>query len=511
MSTTGRDRRAVFVATFCLFALLGSREPPAGDAKVMYLTSESVALHGTLSIGWLWPPMSKRAPDGKVYGQYAPLPALIGVPGVWLREAIPHDAATATSVTVITSHLQSDAGAAVLAVVFFLTCLELGVTRRRALAATATLMFATTICVYGRYVYSEIWQAAFAMMTLRETLRFLRARGQPPTRADTIRLGVAAALLVLTKLVYAVSIAPLLVFLFVRADPDTRRRRFPLLAGILTGAAVLYIIWNVLRWGAPLDTGYGETMGQFGNPPLIGLYGLLFSAGKSIFLFSPPLVLAAVATRGFWRAHKDAAIAVLCLVVGPTLLAASFLSWAGDYAWGPRYLVFATPLLVLPLATVELPRLATRIVVGLGVAVQLLGCAFYFTHFVWISHLTRSEWLGEPDRRGSPFLMRDHNTHCGACYEDMHAQRFLPEFSQIYGHYWLAKSKLLGRDWGEAAAHAPWSADTKLAFHKGSSDYDQAVVDWWVLGTPRHLAATIVLIALCLAGLWWSARALRRH
>src|SRR5690349_12177303 len=250
----GRDRRAVFVATFCLFALLGSREPPAGDAKVMYLTSESVALHGTLSIGWLWPPMSKRAPDGHVYGQYAPVPALIGVPGVWLREAIPHDADTATSVTVITSHLQSDAGAAVLALVFFLTCLELGVTRRRALAATAVLMFATTICVYGRYFYSEIWQAAFAMMTVREALRFRRA----PTRATTLRLGAAAALLVLTKLVYAVSIAPLLVFLFVRADRETRRTRFPVLTGVLAGAGVLYIIWNVLRWGAPLDTGYGE-------------------------------------------------------------------------------------------------------------------------------------------------------------------------------------------------------------------------------------------------------------
>jgi hypothetical protein len=502
-----RDRIAVFVATFCLFALFGSREPPAGDAKVMYLTSESVALQGDLSINWLWPPMSKRGPDGLVYGQYAPFPALVGVPGVWLREAIGPGPAGSSTALVITSHVQSNTAAAVLALVFYLVCLDLGASKRRALAGTATLMLATTIAVYGRYVYSEIWQAAFAMLVFREALRF----GRDPTRVQTVRLGVAGCLLVLTKLVYALSVGPLVLFLFWRADPTTRRRRFPLLVGILAASGALYAGWNVLRFGSPFNTGYGESLAQLGNPPIAGLYGLVFSAGKSIFLFSPPLVLAAYATRSFWRAHRDAAILVLCIVVGPTVLACSFLSWPGDYAWGARYMVFATPLLLLPAALVELPKLTRRLVIGVGAGIQVLGCAFYFTHFVWISHLARSEWLGQPNRKGSSFMMRDFNTHCGACYEDMHANRFLPEFSQVWGHWWLAKSKLLGRGWDDAARAAPWSPQTTLVLHKPKPHYDQALVDWWLLSAPRHLAATIALVVLALAGLVWSARVLRRE
>jgi hypothetical protein len=35
----------------------------------------------------------------------------------------------------------------------------------------------------------------------------------------------------------------------------------------------------------------GET---FSTPPLVGLYGILFSAGKSIFVFSPPLLLSRI-------------------------------------------------------------------------------------------------------------------------------------------------------------------------------------------------------------------------
>lgn len=499
---------AVFLAAACVFALLGSREPPAGDSKVMYLTGESLALRGELSIKWLWPPMSKRGPDGKVYGQFAPLPPLLAVPTVWVREAIPSTPENAYSLLNITSHFQSEAAAGVLALVFFLLCLELGASRRRALAWTATLMFATTCAVYARFVYSEIWQAAFAVMVLREALRF-RAE---PTVPQTVRLGLAASLLVLTKLVYLLSIGPVFLVLLLRATPEVRMKRFPLLVAILAGAGGVYAGFNVARWGSLFNTGYGETLGQLGNMPIVGLYGILFSAGKSILLFSPPLVLGFAAAPALWRRHRDAALLVGAIVLGPMLLACCLLSWPGDYAWGTRYMVFATPLLLLPCAIAgAFPRWLTRSLVGFGVVIQLLGAAFYFTHFVWISHVSRSEWLGDPNRSGSSFTLRDHNTHCGACYEDMHAQRFLPEFSQVLGHWWMLKSKALGRTWDEAQANAPWSPNTNITLRKGRMMYDEARIDWWLLESPRHLPATIAVVLLSLLGLWWSARVLRRE
>ncbi|MDX2092428.1 MAG: hypothetical protein SFX73_31485 [Kofleriaceae bacterium] len=499
---------ALFVATACVFALLGSREPPAGDSRVMYLTGESLALRGELSIKWLWPPMSKRGPDGKIYGQFAPLPPLLAVPTVWVREAIPSTPANAYSLLNITSHLQSHVAAGALALVFFLLCLDLGAARRRAFLWTAILMFATTCAVYARVVYSEIWQATFVVMVLREALRF---RADPSMR-QTLRLGLAASLLVLTKLVYLLSIGPAFLLLLVRATPEVRVRRFPVLVAILAGAGAVYAGFNLARWGSLTDTGYGETLGQLGNLPIVGLYGILFSAGKSILLFSPPMVLGFVAAPEFWRRHRDAALLVAALVVGPMLLAACLLSWPGDYAWGTRYMVFATPLFLLPVAIVgEFPRWLTRSLVGFGVVIQLLGASFYFTQYVWLSHVTRAEWLGEPNRSGSSFKLRDHNTHCGACYEDMHAQRFLPEFSQLLGHWWLLKSKALGRTWDEAQAAAPWSPNTTVTLRRGRTLYDETRLDWWLLESPLHIPATLAILVLAVLGLWWSARVLRRE
>jgi hypothetical protein len=46
---------------------------------------------------------------------------------------------------------------------------------------------------------------------------------------------------------------------------------------------------NYARYHSAFDRGYTEE--RFTTPLLLGLDGIMFSAGKSIFLFSPPLIL----------------------------------------------------------------------------------------------------------------------------------------------------------------------------------------------------------------------------
>jgi hypothetical protein len=52
---------------------------------------------------------------------------------------------------------------------------------------------------------------------------------------------------------------------------------------------------NWARYHVIFDYGYAG--GHFTTPLLVGLDGILFSAGKSIFLFSPPLILGFLAVR----------------------------------------------------------------------------------------------------------------------------------------------------------------------------------------------------------------------
>ena len=153
-------------------------------------------------------------------------------------------------------------------------------------------------------------------------------------------------------------------------------------------AVVANVAYNLLANGDALNPGY--TTSAFVAPVLsaemTGIYGMLASPGKSLFLYSPPLLLLPFALPRFAASHRwlvglGAAIATLLLLFYARL---SF--WSGDLAWGPRYIMPLTPLLVLPLGAL-LPSFANwqgwrrggvvLLLVG-GVAVQLLSALVSF-------------------------------------------------------------------------------------------------------------------------------------
>lgn len=118
-----------------------------------------------------------------------------------------------------------------------------------------------------------------------------------------------------------------------------------------------------------------------------GLYGLLVSPGKGLFLYAPPLLLSLAALPWFVRRHGGASFV---MVAAPLLYLVVYGSkgvWHGG-GWGPRYLVAALPLMAawsLPvLERINAPERRAgmnglrRVAVGLlvaGVAVQALGVA----------------------------------------------------------------------------------------------------------------------------------------
>ena len=121
----------------------------------------------------------------------------------------------------------------------------------------------------------------------------------------------------------------------------------------------------------------------FGGDPLVGLCGLLLSPGKSVFLYAPPVLAGVLALPVFWRRAHSEAVLIGLLTVSQIALVAPLTFWAGDSAWGPRYMVPLVPLLLLPLVA-WLDRAASRTrlglralaaLVGLGLLVQTVGNA----------------------------------------------------------------------------------------------------------------------------------------
>ena len=110
-----------------------------------------------------------------------------------------------------------------------------------------------------------------------------------------------------------------------------------------------------------------------------GFLGALFAPEKSIFLFDPLIVLALVLVAMHWRRLSTVIrayfIAALLLLLAYLSFYARYFAWAGDFAWGDRYVstsVERVTLLAIPLL-LKYRREAGRAVWALGMT--LLGAS----------------------------------------------------------------------------------------------------------------------------------------
>jgi hypothetical protein len=161
-----------------------------------------------------------------------------------------------------------------------------------------------------------------------------------------------------------------------------------LLVGMVPGG-VLILLHNWVRFRAFTEQGYGGE-GFTGNL-VEGLAGLLFSPGKSLFLYVPLLVALPFAALPFARRFRAEAVLVGGLALTLLVQSALWWIWWGGWGWGPRFLVPLMPFLVLPLG-VLLERRGWRWIIGvlllpLSVAVNLLGILVDFN--VYLSEFTR--------------------------------------------------------------------------------------------------------------------------
>jgi hypothetical protein len=123
--------------------------------------------------------------------------------------------------------------------------------------------------------------------------------------------------------------------------------------GMLLGIIPL-LAFNALAYGSPVEQGYGVK--PFDTPVLEGLYGLLLSPSRGLFIYEPWAVLAlgsfgiarfANTTRG----RISERIAGLVVPWSVALAAyATYAEWWGGRVFGPRFLDDFAPLLIVGLA-----------------------------------------------------------------------------------------------------------------------------------------------------------------
>lgn len=346
--------------------------------------------------------------DGGRYSPYGVLPSLLAVPPHLLGRLIapagpPADYATRFAVTALNAPLTA-ATAALLA----WWAIQLGATGVWATVLALLYGLTTLAWPYARTFFSEPLAALLILLAAEraDAARRLPA-GRSAQRRALLLSGLAGGLVLPARIAAGVALPVIGLYVlwvarkgWAAAAPGTGVRRpslaWPIAAwagGLLPGLALL-LWYNLARFGTPIASGYASEGNLFTTPLLEGLYGLLFSPGKSVFLYAPALLLALPGGLMLWRREARAPVMLAGgLFLSHLLLYARWGEWHGGGVWGPRFLLpVVAPLLALAagLGTTEAARWrpAAVALLGLvGLVGNLGGVLFNFSTYVVLAPL----------------------------------------------------------------------------------------------------------------------------
>jgi hypothetical protein len=135
-----------------------------------------------------------------------------------------------------------------------------------------------------------------------------------------------------------------------------------------------------------------------------GVLGALFKPEKSIFLFDPLILLALALIVILWKqldgVQRAYVVSSLLLLVGYVFFYARYTYWAGDFAWGDRYVSTAVQmvaLLAVPLLLDHRARLgrwtwrAAIVLIAASFVIQVASLMFWLPLEIY-----QMETLGHP-------------------------------------------------------------------------------------------------------------------
>jgi hypothetical protein len=273
----------------------------------------------------------------------------------------------------------------------FLVRLNPDRTEREALLLTVLAYLGTLVWPYSTLLFSH--QLAGVLLLLASYLGFVGLERDP---IDGKRLAGASILFSWAVLVeYPAALPAVVLTAGLLAGARHFKRLLPYALFAIPAAALL-LFHNRTCFGNPFALGYAQLQSTpFSEEMGKGFYGivfprpqrilqLLFGGYRGLFVYCPPLILAALAAPKGWKSrHRRFLASVAIAVCGVILLNASYGYWQGGVCFGPRHLVPIVLLFALNLAFVPASWLRSPVFFALAIlAMAINGVGTATTPFV---------------------------------------------------------------------------------------------------------------------------------
>ena len=418
-----RIKAGIYALFLSLYLLTAGGHFFSTDHIAVYLTTEDLIDHHSLSIKHIYNAVPGL--HGQYYSAYGLGQSLVDIPLYLIGKGVDSIGSPAMhryfggvylgdwggTVPIFFVSLLNQLVMPLNCVMVFLFGVRLGFSPRRAFATTLLFGLCTFAIVYARDSFQHPLETLFVLLCVY----ILFVHRSAPTAAHALYAGTFLALGLLTRLSVVVLVPPIAVYLLFigwrallpaplqPATPRASRLSFSgqargmwracwtalprYLAPFMVPIALVLALTvglNVARFGDPwLFNGPAEGHGFSLSALTVGLYGNLFTVGRSIFLYSPPLLLALFTFRQFLRSFRAEALLFLSMAAAYLLFYSGYTDWSGGWSWGPRYLLAVTPFLILPASYALGSRTGRALVVCcavVGFGVQILGVTINYDY-----------------------------------------------------------------------------------------------------------------------------------
>lgn len=317
---------------------------------------------------------------------------------------------------------------AVICLYVFKSLVFFGVGRLTSLVSTFIFSLTSMALPYVSSFFSELLTGALLLVSIYYCIMYLTSFKVH----HLILVQLFLILLALNNYLF-ILVFPILYFYLLSKCRDKRilSTSVFLTSFIITSLFILsYNYWryhNIFNFGYTGNRGYPTIIysGEpgFSGSALIGLYGFFFSSGKSIFIFSPSLLLFFGCYKKFFREKRKEFMLYIVIFLVFTIIYSKWWAWYGGVCWGPRFLL---PFLSL-----------LYIIIGYGLKelfnkakwpVIFIISTSFLVQFIAISiHPTRdlSNWL-QPEFQNEYLLW------------------FVPHFSPVFTHWKYLKDDGIG-------------------------------------------------------------------